>query len=445
MKHISRRSLFLLVFDGLFLGICFHLAAYWQYAVPLELIVSAQSLLLVFLIYLLCLYVFDLYFPFKIYKPAQTLIDVGLACVCAAVLVSAAWFFNRSLAVPRVWFLVFNVLAIPSIVIVRLVYDVFFQSRIADKKTLVLGTGLMAGQILKVIQETPHSGIHLVGVVADDKDFSDKEFNGVPVVGQAAQLLSLIDWHHVELVVLAVEAKSNVSEPELMMALMRQNVQVTSAVHLFEKMDEAIPFEAINEHFILSLMSEARSLRYLHTKRIFDLMIVSVLLLLFSPVMVLAWLFLFFQGPGNIFFLQDRIGMGGAKFRLIKFRTMTKPDASGRQKVTGVGRWLRKFRVDETPQLINVLKGDMSLIGPRPEIEYFVERCRKMIPFYDAVFTVRPGITGWAQVKFLHTTELKDYPRKFCYNLFYLKNLSFSLDFLIVLKTVRVVLLGRGK
>ncbi|HCM42472.1 MAG TPA: hypothetical protein DIS66_04075, partial [Candidatus Omnitrophica bacterium] len=180
-------------------------------------------------------------------------------------------------------------------------------------------------------------------------------------------------------------------------------------------------------------------------KRILDLVIVSVLLLLFSPVMLLAWLFLFFQGPKNIFFFQDRIGVGGRKFRLIKFRTMTKPDASGRQKVTGVGRLLRKFRVDETPQLINVLKGDMSLIGPRPEIEYFVERCRKSIPYYDAVFTVRPGITGWAQVKFLHTTEMKDYPRKFCYNLFYLKNLSFSLDFLIVLKTIRVVLLGRGK
>ena len=87
----------------------------------------------------------------------------------------------------------------------------------------------------------------------------------------------------------------------------------------------------------------------------------------------------------------------------------------------------------------------MSLIGPRPEIDYFVERCHKIIPYYDAIFSVRPGITGWAQVKFLHTTEMKDYPRKFCYNLFYLKNLSFSLDFLIVLKTIRVVLLGKGK
>jgi len=444
MKGISKRSLFLLISDSIFLFVCFHLAAYWSYGTSLNLIVARENLFFIFFVYLLCFYIFDLYFPFKLYKPAQTLIDVGLACACAAIFISAAWFLNRSGVVSRPWFLIFNLLAIPSAVIVRLVYDVFFQSRIADKKTLVLGTDIMAQSIVRVIRETPHSGINLVGVVSEEKTF-EKDLEGIPVLGSASQLLSLIDWHHIQLVVLAVNAQSRMSEPDLMMALMRQNVQVTSAVHLFEKMDEAIPFDAVNEHFILSLMSEARGLRYLHTKRILDLVIVSVLLLLFSPVMLLAWLFLFFQGPKNIFFFQDRIGVGGRKFRLIKFRTMTKPDASGRQKVTGVGRLLRKFRVDETPQLINVLKGDMSLIGPRPEIEYFVERCRKSIPYYDAVFTVRPGITGWAQVKFLHTTEMKDYPRKFCYNLFYLKNLSFSLDFLIVLKTIRVVLLGRGK
>ena len=169
------------------------------------------------------------------------------------------------------------------------------------------------------------------------------------------------------------------------------------------------------------------------------------MLVFFSPAMILSYLLLFFYGPRNIFFIQDRIGVDGKIFKLFKFRTMTSVDGANRQRVIWIGKWLRKFRIDETPQLINVLKGDMSLIGPRPEIDYFVEKCRAVIPYYDAVFSVRPGITGWAQVKFLHTTELKDYPRKFCYNLFYLKNLSFSLDMLIVLKTIRVVLLGRGK
>jgi FlaA1/EpsC-like NDP-sugar epimerase len=167
-------------------------------------------------------------------------------------------------------------------VIARLVYDVFFQSRIADKKTLILGTGAMARSILKIIKETPHSGLSLAGVVSEEAVAAQKDLDGVPMVGSSPQLLSLIDWHHIQLVVLAIDSPSKISEPELMMALMRQNVQVTSAVHLFEKMDEAIPFDAVNEHFILGLMSEARGLRYLHTKRILDLVIVSLFNLFFA-------------------------------------------------------------------------------------------------------------------------------------------------------------------
>ncbi|HCM41712.1 MAG TPA: hypothetical protein DIS66_00140, partial [Candidatus Omnitrophica bacterium] len=226
MKGISKRSLFLLISDSIFLFVCFHLAAYWSYGTSLNLIVARENLFFIFFVYLLCFYIFDLYFPFKLYKPAQTLIDVGLACACAAIFISAAWFLNRSGVVSRPWFLIFNLLAIPSAVIVRLVYDVFFQSRIADKKTLVLGADIMAQSIVRVIRETPHSGINLVGVVSEEK-ISRKDLEGIPVLGSASQLLSLIDWHHIQLVVLAVNAQSRMSEPDLMMALMRQNVQVT--------------------------------------------------------------------------------------------------------------------------------------------------------------------------------------------------------------------------
>jgi lipopolysaccharide/colanic/teichoic acid biosynthesis glycosyltransferase len=113
-------------------------------------------------------------------------------------------------------------------------------------------------------------------------------------------------------------------------------------------------------------------------------------------------------------------------------------------RVTALGKWLRKYRVDEIPQLLNVMNGDMSLIGPRPEIPFFVERCQNKIPFYSATFAVKPGLTGWAQVKFRHTISEKDYERKFCYNLYYLKNISPQLDLEILIKTVRIVLLGRG-
>ena len=114
-------------------------------------------------------------------------------------------------------------------------------------------------------------------------------------------------------------------------------------------------------------------------------------------------------------------------------------------KVTSLGRILRKFRIDELPQFLNVLKGNMSLIGPRPETDYFVKHCRRMIPYYDIIFTLRPGISGWAQVNFGHISDFKDYPKKFCFNVYYLKNISLELDLQIFLKTIRIILLGKGK
>lgn len=444
MKGVSKRSLFLLGLDCIAMLLVFQLVTYWFDRIYLEVLISPVMVAVVFFVYPLFFYVFDLYFPFKYYRPAKSVVDIALAVACAAIVILIISALNRSLAVPRIFFIAINILFIPAMLVVRMIYDVLFQARMVDKKTLIIGTGSLAQTIVEVIQKTPHSGIELTGLVSEKEDLSKPPLS-VPIVGNISQLLSLIDWYHIQLVVLAIDSNSKSSEPDLMLALMRQNIQVTSAVHLFEKLDEAIPYDGVNEHFILALMSEVRSFRYLHVKRVLDIGIVSVLLLFFSPLMLLAYVFLFLQGPKQVFFLQDRIGLSGKKFKLFKFRTMTTADASGRQRVIWIGKWLRKFRIDETPQLINVLKGDMSLIGPRPEIDYFVDRCKKIIPCYDAVFSVRPGITGWAQVKFLHTTEMKDYPRKFCYNLFYLKNLSFSLDFLIVLKTIRVVLLGKGK
>jgi len=441
---VSKRSLLLLVLDLIAMTLALQLAGHWCDQTGATPISWSNSLVCLYFIYPFFFYVFDLYFPFKYFRPGKTTVDICLACACAAIFISALWFFNRSLALPRPFFLVFTLLLIPGLLAVRSLYDVLFQFRMIDKKTLIIGTGSLARTIAGIIEQTPHSGMELVGFVSEERN---QPVEGLPlkVVGDISQLVSLIDWHHVQLAVLAVDVKGPSSEPELVLALLRQNVQVASAIHLFEKLDEAIPYDCVNEYYILGLMSEVRSLRYLHAKRLLDILVASALLIVFSPLMLLAHVFLFLQGPRAIFFMQDRVGLGGKNFRLIKFRTMTSVDSTGRQRVLWIGKWLRKFRIDETPQLLNVLKGDMSIIGPRPEIQYFVDRCRKTIPYYDAVFSARPGITGWAQVKFLHTTEMKDYPRKFCYNLYYLKNMSLQLDLLIILKTIRVVLLGKGK
>jgi exopolysaccharide biosynthesis polyprenyl glycosylphosphotransferase len=189
------------------------------------------------------------------------------------------------------------------------------------------------------------------------------------------------------------------------------------------------------------------------TKRIFDIVSAVVLLLLALPVLVVAILAIFAESGAPVFFTQERVGRGGRVFRCLKLRTMrvdAEKDGVARwaaakdARVTRVGRILRKLRIDELPQLINVLNGDMSLVGPRPERPCFVDQLRQEIRFYDLRHSIKPGVTGWAQIRFPYGSSVQDAQRKLQFDLFYVKNHSLVLDVLILAETVRVVLFGEG-
>ncbi len=192
----------------------------------------------------------------------------------------------------------------------------------------------------------------------------------------------------------------------------------------------------------------------LRSKRIIDLMLAASLLSIVFPIMILVGLMVFFYDRGSVFYSQIRVGMNGELFRVYKFRTMitdaekegghqwsTKKDS----RITGIGRVLRSTRLDELPQLWNVLRGDMSFIGPRPERPEFVTELEESIPFYQYRHVVKPGLTGWAQVMYPYGASQEDAERKLEYDLYYIRHFSLILDVFIVLKTVRVVLFGRGR
>jgi exopolysaccharide biosynthesis polyprenyl glycosylphosphotransferase len=183
-------------------------------------------------------------------------------------------------------------------------------------------------------------------------------------------------------------------------------------------------------------------------------LVVSVIGLLVSlPVMLLVALAVRLDSKGPIIYRQTRIGRRGRCFEVAKFRSMTNNAESenGAQwasendpRVTRVGRFLRKYRLDELPQFFNVIRGEMSFVGPRPERPYFVEELRKTIPYYDERHSVRPGLTGWAQVQYSYGSSIEDAFNKLEYDLFYLKNMSLAFDFAIIFQTIRIVLGGRG-
>ncbi len=445
-KTISKRSLFLVLCDLVMIFFAYAIA--WSIKtkeVHMASLNIPPFLWLSFLIVPTTFYIFDLYYPFKHFKKMQTLIDVALAVFVSFLILATACYMDRTILVARTLFFPTALILIPFSVFVRVLYDYIFKSRFLDKKILILGTGVLAQTIAKAIENTPHSGIEIVGVVKEnDSSEAESAGNKIPVIGSMSNLMSLIDWHNIEMLVLALDPKEKLSEAHIMSNLISKKVLVTSALHLYEQLTGEIPYEILDDHHLLNLMSRVRYFPYLKLKRMTDILFSLILLLIFLPILLLAILALTVRDPKNIFFVQKRVGLNGKLFKLYKLRTMASTKQQT-QVVTLVGKALRKYRIDEFPQLLNVIKGDMSLIGPRPEMLYFVERSRKNIPFYDAVLAIKPGLTGWAQVHLDHVISLKDYEKKFKYNLYYLKNISLSLDLIILLRTIRVVLFGKGK
>lgn len=188
-------------------------------------------------------------------------------------------------------------------------------------------------------------------------------------------------------------------------------------------------------------------------KRVFDVLASSILLVLAAPVMALATLLIAMEDGFPVLYRQERVGQGGRVFKVIKFRSMrTDAERDGKprwatsndDRVTRIGRVIRKLRIDELPQLFNVLKGDMSLVGPRPERPYFVGELSEKVPFYGARHSIKPGVTGWAQVRYPYGASVEDASQKLQYDLYYVKNHTLFLDLVIFLETIEVVLTGRG-
>lgn len=402
-------------------------------------------LFLIFAVFLGAFYVFDFYYPFKHYRFSKTAIETAYATLLGGVFLFSISYLDRTFSIPRpILILTISFIAL-FVYGIRIFYDFIFRYRLLIKRAAIIGVGEFAKEIDHVIRQTPHSGIHVVGFVREDENVEREEGGKEKILGSLSQLLSLIQWSNIDLVILALDEQQKKSESDVMQALFNQDIQVVSAVHLFEKLDEAIPYKIFNEHYFLDLVSEVREHYYLKAKRLVDIFFSFFLLILSLPIIGLTMMALGTTlGVRHVFFIQERIGKDRKPFNIIKFRTMTKK-SDGRRRITAFGRCMRRYRIDEIPQLINVIKGEMSLIGPRPEIVYYVDKCRERIPFYEVVFALRPGITGWAQTKFHHVTALESYSRKFEYNLYYLKNISLTLDLLILIKTVRTVLLGKGK
>jgi exopolysaccharide biosynthesis polyprenyl glycosylphosphotransferase len=347
----------------------------------------------------------------------------------------------------------------------RVLYASVFVQPTFQRRLLVVGAGMSGSELARTLASMPQygnpyagSGYRIVGFVDDDPARAGTEVEGVPVLGNRHDLRRLVQEHEIDKVVLAITHTPTI-RPTLFQALLEcreQGVRLEPMASLYERLTGRVPVEHAgrNLHVVLPLPDAPLMRAFTAGKRCLDLVagVVGLLMLgLIAPGVALAnavW------SRGPLFFWQRRVGRGGRQFHLVKFRTMV-PDAEAGcgpvwaqendERATAVGRFLRRTRLDELPQVWNVLKGEMSLVGPRPERPEFVAGLMRQVPFYQARHAVRPGITGWAQVRYRYGASVEDALVKLQYDLYYIKHQSPYLELSILFKTAAVMLGLRGR
>jgi len=274
------------------------------------------------------------------------------------------------------------------------------------------------------------------------------------VVGsyRSENICRLASAERVDRIIVSADAGLSIDALHHLIHLKTRGVRVESAAQFFEQATGRVQLDEVDPAWFVFSSGFEHSPRKLIIKRCFDVAIAGILLFAMLPVMVLLALAIIIENKGPLFYRQDRVGLHGRVFRILKFRTMVPapPTATPQwtanqdKRITRLGKIMRTFRFDELPQLINILKGDMSLVGPRPEQPYFCDLLAKEIAFYHQRHCIPPGLTGWAQVRYMYGASIEESKRKLEYDLFYVKNLSIWLDLAIAFETVKVVLVGQG-
>ena len=320
------------------------------------------------------------------------------------------------------------------------------------ERVLILGTGSSAAGLTREILSRPELQYKIVGFLDENGEKIGKPLVSPGIIGGISQLEEIVDRECIDRVVISLSERRGVLPFRAMAALKLQGLPIEDAQTVYERLTGRIMLEQLRPSWLILSDGFGKSRLLLAGKRFIDLLVASILITLTFPLMVLVAIAILLESGRPVFFRQERIGLGGRTFQILKFRSMRQGSEKGRPRwtedgdprITRLGGFIRKFRLDELPQLFNILRGEMSLVGPRPEVPYFCELLEKEIPFFNQRHVVRPGLTGWAQVKYQYGATLEESRTKFEFDLFYIKHLSLLLDLAIIFETAKVVLWGRG-
>ena len=443
--------------EGLIIFLSVMMACYLiigQKSLQIEYDVIVKALLITFVCQA-CLYYNDLYDL----KVTDTFAELGIrllqALGAAAIFLAIVYFIFPGVIISEGIFIVSIVIVILFIVSWRIGYTHILNQGMFNQRIIILGSSQTAQEIAREIQEKKDCGYQIVAAISRHEwlDFCQPKF-GLMCQKSYENICEIATQMKVSKIVVALREKRGAFPIKELLHCRISGIEVIDGNSFYEMLKGKLSVEQINPAWLIFSEGFQKSRLQRFSKRIIDIVLSTTMLILGAPFLAIVAIAIKLDSKGPVIFSQERVGEKGKPYMVHKFRSM-RSDAEKEtgpvwatendERITCIGHFMRKWRIDEIPQLWNVLNGDMSFVGPRPERDHFVKQLTDLIPFYGERFSVKPGVTGWAQVSYGYGASVKDAIEKLNYDLFYIKNMSILMDMMIFARTVKTVLFGKGR
>ncbi|MDQ6785845.1 MAG: TIGR03013 family PEP-CTERM/XrtA system glycosyltransferase [Acidobacteriota bacterium] len=406
------------------------------------------------LICLLILYFYDLYDYTVMGNRRELMLRLVQALGIAWALLAFLFYFVPTLFIGRG----VSVISVPVVLVMLLVWRILIHYLTGHpdigEKIVIVGTGKAARDTAEAVWERRDAGYRIAGFVTENGSHPEHD-SAVKILGEAVNLEEIIRNERINRIVIAVRERRGTFPTETLLKMsLAGDVCIEECTSFFERVTGQVHIEMVRPSWLI-FEGRGRNTRLkTFTRELTHRSLALIGLIVSLPVAVLTAILIKLDSKGSVFYRQERVGKNGKPFDVLKFRSM-KADAekdgkpiwaqADDERATRVGRVIRLIRVDEIPQFWNIIKGEMSFVGPRPERPHFVSQLAEEVPFYEHRHLVAPGLTGWAQIKYPYGASVEDARRKLQYDLYYIKNQSLALDLVIVFETVKTVLFGKGR
>ena len=462
-RFVILKNLTFFLIENLFiLGVVF-LAIYVRFSFDVGFADSLETILwyenifwkafLISVVCQLCLYYNDLYVMDSEVRGKALIIQLLQSLGAATIILSFIYYIFPVATIGRGIFFFTMLFLFLLFFVLRILYFKAVDMGPFNEKVLIVGSGRLAKNVGEILVSRKELGFKVVGFIDDDPEKLGVRIVNPRVIGGYQSIPSIIHKKKIRRVIVALPDRRGKLPVNELLECKLQGTTVVDGVSFYEQISGKINVEELRPSWMIFSegFKKPRSLQV--AKRFLDIVLSVIGLVVTFPLGLITAILIKLDSPGPVFYRQERVGENGRLFTLLKFRSMAQDAEAetgpvwaqpGDPRMTRLGKIIRKTRLDEIPQMFNVLKGEMSFVGPRPERFYFVQGLKDKIPYYSLRHTVKPGITGWAQIRYQYGSSVEDALEKLQYDLFYIKNMSVIFDLTVLFQTIKIVFSRAG-